>query len=137
MRSNGVPNYPDPSSGNELPDRLPKVSLQQLGVSSSQFQAAQSACAHLLPNGGRSTPAASARALSRLVRFSRCMRSRGVPNWPDPTTGPQGNPGFNLIGVHGIPEDNSPQFQHAIHACGHVAPGGGILVREPSPAGSP
>src|SRR5215471_10157508 len=52
MRSHGVPKYPDPGRGNELANGLPKVSLEQLQVSSSQYQAAQGACAHLLPNGG-------------------------------------------------------------------------------------
>ena len=37
---------------------LVKESLQQLGVSSSRFQAAQSACRHLLPNGGSAPTAA-------------------------------------------------------------------------------
>ena len=37
MRSHGVPKYPDPGSGNELPNGLPKVSPQQLDVSSSQY----------------------------------------------------------------------------------------------------
>jgi hypothetical protein len=49
MRSHAVPNYPDPVSGQTLPDGLPKVGPQQLGVSSSQFQAAQQACHRLLP----------------------------------------------------------------------------------------
>src|SRR6266536_3507460 len=39
--------FPDPASGGQLP----KVSLQQLGVSSPQFQATRRACQHLLPTG--------------------------------------------------------------------------------------
>lgn len=46
MRSHGVPNYPDPSSNGSLP----KGNAQAFGVSSSQFQAARTACRHLLPN---------------------------------------------------------------------------------------
>jgi hypothetical protein len=42
VRFHGVPSYPDPSSGGLLPKKTP----QQLGVSSSEFQAAQSACIH-------------------------------------------------------------------------------------------
>ena len=45
IRSRGVPDYPDPDSSGALP----KGSAQDFGVSSSQFQAAQQACAHLLP----------------------------------------------------------------------------------------
>ena len=40
MRSNGVPNYPDPNTT----DNLPKGSAQAFGVSTSQYQAAAQAC---------------------------------------------------------------------------------------------
>jgi subtilase family serine protease len=56
MRSNGVPNFPDPSSG----WRFDKSEPQQLGISESKFQAAVSACNHLLPKGGQ--PASTAGA---------------------------------------------------------------------------
>jgi hypothetical protein len=46
MRSHGVPNFPDLNSSDKFPG------AQQLGVSSSQYQAAMNACQHLLPNGG-------------------------------------------------------------------------------------
>src|SRR5919197_4169045 len=49
MRSSGVPRFPDPARDG----RIPKVGLQQLGVGTSQFEAAQRACIRLLPNGGR------------------------------------------------------------------------------------
>ena len=48
MRSHGVPTYPDPNSSGQLP----KTDAQLLGVSTSQYQAAQHACQHLLPTGG-------------------------------------------------------------------------------------
>jgi hypothetical protein len=48
MRSHGVPKYPDPGSSRQLP----KTGAQLPGVSSSQYQAAQQACRHLLPAGG-------------------------------------------------------------------------------------
>src|SRR5919201_4908398 len=47
MRSHGVPTFPDPDSNGGIP----KVTPRQLGVGSSQFQAAQTAGDHLLkPN---------------------------------------------------------------------------------------
>jgi hypothetical protein len=46
MRSHGVPNYPDPGSDGNLP----KGNAQAFGVSNSQYQAAERACRHLLPN---------------------------------------------------------------------------------------
>src|SRR5437762_8824959 len=45
MRSHGVPDYPDPAGNGSLP----KTSAQALGVSSSRFRAAQSACQPELP----------------------------------------------------------------------------------------
>src|SRR5580693_9642149 len=81
MRAHGVPRYPDPGSGNELASGLPKVSPQQLEVSSSQYQAARNGCAHLLPNGGQMTQGQSQRDLNAMLRYARCMRSRGLPNW--------------------------------------------------------
>ena len=54
MRSHGMPNFPDPTGG--VP---PKVTAQELGVSSSQLQAAQRACQSLLPATGGSLTASS------------------------------------------------------------------------------
>jgi hypothetical protein len=107
MRSHGVPRYPDPSDG-----QLPKGGAQAFGVSSSVFSAAQSACHHLLPNAGSfqvqasqcmlagdCPPAVVQQMLAIDRKFARCMRSHGVPNWPDPTIGLQGSPGFKLAQV--------------------------------------
>ena len=86
VRSNGVPNFPDPGSGGQLP----KETARQLGVSDSRYQAATSACQHLLPNGGGGPTAAEVRQeWNGMLSFARCMRSHGVPNWPDPTPYPQ------------------------------------------------
>ena len=104
MRSHGVSAFPDPASNGELP----KVSLQQLGVGSSEFQSAQAACRGLRPTGGSLTqetgclmlgncPAAEvAQIRAAELRYARCMRSHGVSNWPDPTLNSQGMPVFDV-----------------------------------------
>ena len=92
MRSHGVPNYPDPSNG-----QLPKGGAQAFGVSSAVFSAAQSACQNLLPDtgsfqeqasqctlAGDCPPAVVAQMMTTDRKFAQCMRSHGVPNWPDP-----------------------------------------------------
>jgi hypothetical protein len=107
MRSHGVPNYPDPSGGS-----LPKGDARAFGVSSTVFSAAESACQHLLPNAGSfqeqtsqctlngdCSPAVVAQMMAIDRKFAQCMRSHGVPNWPDPTIGLQGSPEFNLSKV--------------------------------------
>jgi hypothetical protein len=106
MRSHGVPRYPDPGSDGGVP----KGGAQTFGVSDSQFLAAQNACQHLLPTGGSFSqqarqcisagdcpPALVQQMLTADRKFARCMRSHGVPNWPDPTIGSNGGPVFNLI----------------------------------------
>ena len=97
MRAHGVLKFPDPTSSGTIP----KVGLQQLGVSSTVFQAAQRACQHLLPNSGQSSQAWDQMALNALWNFARCVRSHGVPNWPDPLAesdpGQPGAPGSPAI----------------------------------------
>jgi hypothetical protein len=90
MRTHGVPNYPDPDSSGTLP----KVSPQQLGVSSTLFASATSTCAHLL----HPSDVQEQQTLSGMHDFARCMRSHGVTNWPDPTTDSDGQAVFDLRG---------------------------------------
>ncbi len=105
MRSHGVPNYPDPDSSGQLP----KGDAPQFGVSTPQYQAAQQACRHLLP-AGRSIqqqehqcmqnsdcpPALVQQMMTADLKLARCMRSHGVPNFPDPTNGGSSGPIFNI-----------------------------------------
>jgi hypothetical protein len=137
MRSHGVPNFPDPASNGQVP----KTSAQLLGVGSSQLRAAQTACQHLYPNNGGSggvltknslgqceetgnCPQALVQAAMTALRtYARCMRSHGVPTWPDPTLDSEGRPGFNLLQVQGF-DPNSPQTSNIVQECYHVMPGG-------------
>jgi hypothetical protein len=96
VRSHGVANWPDPSSSGTF-DKS-KLTLQQLGVSSSQLQSAQAACQRLLPNGGERPNQAGLRAMEHdALDFARCMRSHGVPDWPDYTI----RDGMPLFDLHG------------------------------------
>jgi hypothetical protein len=106
MRSHGVPDYPDP----EPDGNLPKGNAQAFGVSDSHYQTAERACRHLLPissttfaasltqclETGDCPPAVVQRALEEGRRLARCMRSDGVPNWPDPTVDSLGRPSFQV-----------------------------------------
>jgi hypothetical protein len=105
MRAHGVRNWPDPNSSGVFPKRT----AQQLGVSSSQLQAAQTACQSLFPNppGGQPTPAELQRMESDALKLARCMRSHRVSNWPDYTLR-GGIPIFDLHGSTIAPE--SPQI---------------------------
>jgi hypothetical protein len=115
MRSHGVPNFPDPNSSGVLP----KIQVDQLAASSPQFPAAHRACEHLLPNGGQPTQAQVQQAWNDMRNFARCMRSHGVPNWPDPAaTSQQDQRPF-----YHVPDSidpNAPQITTKIRACQHV-----------------
>ena len=135
MRSHGVPTYPDPSRSNELANGLPKVSPEELGVSSSQYQAAQNDCAHLLPNGGQQTQTQSQQDLNAMRRYAQCMRSHGVPTWPDPTYDPTAGWGFNLLNVQGF-DPNSTLIENKMDACSRgLPPGIGVPMSRPAPPG--
>jgi len=135
IRSHGVPNYPDPGSDGAIP----KGSAQHFGVSTSQFQAAQAACQHLLPATGGSLTASSLQecyladvcpqalvqhALTAGRQFAVCMRSHGVPNWPDPSVDSEGRPLFNIR----VPRPAPPQVSTAISECERLESAGSLLA---------
>ncbi|MGH3125744.1 MAG: hypothetical protein ACRDND_32610 [Streptosporangiaceae bacterium] len=123
IRSHGVPDFPDPNSSGVLP----KSQVAQLAASSPQFPAAHGACEHLLPNGGQPTQAQAQQAWNDMRSFARCMRSHGVPNWPDPArTSQQDQRPFFY--VPGSIDPNAPQITTKIRACQHVLHASNPLV---------
>jgi hypothetical protein len=113
MRSHGVSKYPDPTTSG-----LVKESVQQLGVSSSRFQMAQSACQRLLPNGGRAPSAAQVQQVRALsLHFAECVRSHGVPNFPDPASDGR-IPDPATVGIN----QGSPKFEAANQVCRKYRP---------------
>jgi hypothetical protein len=119
MRSHGVPKFPDPDSKGGL--TLNAGPGTGINPNSAQFRKAQSACAKYLPSGGKVDPAAQAKALKAALKFSQCMRSHGVPNFPDPQVS-GGAIGLRIGANSGI-NPRSPQFQAAQRACRNDMPG--------------
>jgi len=68
-------------------------------------------------SGGPPTQAQIQQEQQDAVRFADCVRSHGVSNFPDPTTSPREFK--NALSMQ------SPAFQSAETACGHLLPGGG------------
>ena len=67
--------------------------------------------------------------------MSRCMRSHGVPNFPDPTfqSGPGGGVGVGIkIGNGSGIDPSSPAFQAAQKECGSIF-GGPKVAGGPTP----
>ena len=109
MRAHGVPSYPDPMANGQLP---PNTNKQKL-ISNPSLPSASRACSHLIP---QSVITAQNQADKReYVKFAQCMRSHGVPNFPDPTTESDGTPIFNLLTTR--IDTQSPQVRAAALRC--------------------
>jgi hypothetical protein len=120
MRKNGVPNFPDPNGQGEI------LIGPSSGIDpgSPKFQSAQGTCRKLLRNGGRPTPAQIAKAQQAALEFSKCMRTHGVPDFPDPTFSTGGGIRMKLQ-VSGALNPSNPTFQAAQKACrGTLGPKG-------------
>jgi hypothetical protein len=123
MRSHGVQHWPDPDGHGQFAKS--KLTLQQLGVVQPQLQAAQRVCQHLYPNGGQSPQTQDRTTMLAMFKFARCVRARGVSNWPDPLAesdpGQPGTPGFprNMPGV----DQSSPAVTTAMKSCQHLMAG--------------
>jgi hypothetical protein len=74
------------------------------------------------PNAGSGgSPSAGGSATSQLLAYSRCMRSHGVPNFPDPDSNGQIPKEAVGSAAHSV---STSQFQAAGNACANLAPYG-------------
>jgi len=132
MRGHGVPNFPDPStsggytlaSNGSLEGNGPAVNID-----GSQVQAAYGDCRHLLPGGPsisqleqdvQQEQQRQEQLLPALLKYAQCVRSHGVPNFPDPGQGTQSPAPAKGAAVN----PNSPQVQAALSACQNLQPAG-------------
>ena len=108
MRSHGVPAFPDPDSSgtihvpSSIDDRLPTV------------RAAYRACRSLAPSEGSITGQGDVMRQDQLLAFAKCMRSHGVPAFPDPQVV---NGHINIPDTPGQIDPSSPIVTAAIAAC--------------------
>ena len=122
MRAQGVPNFPDPSSGGNL-----ELTGSGVDAQSPAFQSAQKACSKFQP-GGPGFPKTSASQQQRALRFAQCMRAHGVPNFPDPSLAtPRG--ARSVLVLRGMVfafaqaiNPQAPAFKQATSACGVKPP---------------
>jgi hypothetical protein len=113
MRSHGLPDFPDPDSSGGF--AMP----QNIDPNSAQFQTAANACKAYAGSGLNLTPAKQEQIEAAALKFAQCMRSHGVPNYPDPTikfSNGGVSAGQDLGGQSGV-DPNSPTFQAAQKSC--------------------
>jgi hypothetical protein len=115
MHSHGVLGFPGPGSAPGA-----AAAFKQSGaLSSPRFEDARRACSKYAPRPAP-PPAVSPQQMQKLLAVSRCMRSHGVADFPDPnpTTG-------NIDPPPGISE-NSPIVIAALRACYPLAHAAGL-----------
>jgi hypothetical protein len=118
MRAHGVPSFPDPSAGGG------GVNLAGTGINpqSPAFKTARQTCSRLTP-AGSGVPQATESQFLAALRFAKCMRTHGLPDFPDPTRVDSPAPvlvvGPGLF-FHVSPsfDPNTPEFSRAGAACG-------------------
>ena len=126
IRSHGEPGFPDPiinpvTGAPDFPQDAPHIPA-------NVQQACRSFFNQLPPDAQQSQPP-TARNMQALVRFARCQRSHGIPNWPDP----------NSLGEFPLTRQGAIQWKaHPNNACIRLVPGGqqyiNIVQAAPQPA---
>src|SRR5215467_8113665 len=69
--------------------------------------------------GGNSTAPTALTAYQKALAYAQCMRTHGVPRFPDPDSR-----GIFAVSPSELGPTNGAQFQHADKACRHLLPGG-------------
>jgi hypothetical protein len=135
MRSHGIPDYPDPLSNGNFGEI--SNSIQH----TPQYPAAKQTCTRLHPWNMVLSQHQQGLEMAQLLKFARCMRAHGVPNFADPTEtssgisfggqahggsassaqrssrSGQGPAGSGKPGGGSGPPSESPQYQAANQAC--------------------
>jgi hypothetical protein len=114
MRSHGVPDFPDPTVQNGSVG-FSITAGDGVDQNSPQYQSARQACSSL--RGGGTANSGSGN-LAKELKFAQCMRSHGVPDFPDPNK----NGGFS--GTSSV-NPSSPTFQNAQSTCMQLSGLGG------------
>lgn len=109
MQTHGVPNWPEPGPG-------AVAAMRKADFSTPQFKAALKTCRAEVPQVGEtpSTPLPQ-KVLAEALKYTQCMRSHGVPNWPEPTS-------TYYVAPPSGSEATSPAVQRAARACHALIP---------------
>ncbi len=120
MRANGVPNFPDPGARpNGSFNSIAGIAFPTtIDIQSPAFRAANDSCHRLLlavlsPEG---KPPITDGLKASLIGHAQCMRTHGVPAYPDPVFPPGG--GIKIFDNPGV-NPQSPAYQHAQSVCGN------------------
>lgn len=92
MRSDGVPNFPDPAGNGSYgwksfaeQSHGRTMSINGASVSAPAFRSAMAKCNRYLPQPPAPTTPQLAKVRALMVTWAKCMRSHGLPDFGDPT----------------------------------------------------
>ncbi|MQY09349.1 hypothetical protein [Actinomadura macrotermitis] len=122
MREKGVTAFPDPDANGGL-----TVDGKAVHQDSPQFKAADQACKSLMP-AVSSGQQGSAKDRADGVKYTQCMRTHGVPKFPDPNA----EGGIDIDGDKLGVDPAGPVFKAADKECQKVM-GGGKPVKSGPP----
>lgn len=121
LRAHGLPNYPDPNAeGQEPPD------TKQMLRNNPRTQGALRACSRWANRINNDVAAQNQAIRVEYLRFAACMRSHGLPEFPDPTYA-EGRVEFVLSASKDGFDPHSPQVLAKAHECESVLPPGSGL----------
>jgi len=90
MRTHGVAGFPDPQIVNQPGQRGIREMIPHALVATPPFDPAQKACRGILPTPTNVNPSQLAQQqqarAENVLAFAKCLRSHGVPDFPDPTS---------------------------------------------------
>jgi hypothetical protein len=121
MRGHGIRDFPDPTTppGGGVSFQVNGGAGSDLNQSNPAFRAASQACRTLSP-GGQQAPTAPTRQIGEEVKWARCLRSHGVPGFPDPnSSGAIDSAKFDPA---------SPAFHKASAVCKSIQPSGPVAA---------
>jgi hypothetical protein len=150
VRSNGVPQFPDPDrQGN-----FNNTQIEALQNNNSQADNAIHQCRSVLPNAGTGLTVEQIQQIQQqnlhnAVKAAHCMRAHGITNFPDPggteqASGVNWQPVISAIQAGGL-SLNTPSYEAAFMACNGKLVGGpippdfdpGSVLPSGPPPGSP
>lgn len=117
MRGHGVPDLPDPGTSISGPyNSVGSIEIPAtIDTQSPAFQAAQNACHGLLSAVlfSRGKPTVTASVKTAIIAHAQCMRTHGIPDYPDPTFPDSGGIAITDAGTN----PQAPAYQHAASVC--------------------
>lgn len=124
IRQNGIPNFEDPTAG--FFDK-PALKAVPLSVANQALEACRTALERAgIRLSGPNSQVITQQRVEELLALARCIRSHGVPNFPDPnpTTGDFGRP----------PGVSFPQLLAAARECRPLVKAAGLGMPTPGNA---